>query len=90
MNKLLFKFILGVALISVFSSIALAQGRGRGHGQGRRYDVFGDRDNRGNRRRNQDWECGKFVNCHDARDGRIDGRGQVGEGAVRRNIDRLY
>ena len=30
------------------------------------------------RNRNSNWEskkCGKFVNCHDARDGRWDGRG---------------
>ena len=37
-----------------------AFGQGRGHGRGRNSD---------------DWKCGKFVNCHDARDGRRDGRG---------------
>ena len=26
-------------------------------------------------RRNMSWKCGVFVNCHDARDGRVDGRG---------------
>jgi hypothetical protein len=26
-------------------------------------------------KRNSDWKCGRFVNCHDARDGRRDGRG---------------
>ncbi|HEV7395384.1 MAG TPA: hypothetical protein VGN86_02635 [Pyrinomonadaceae bacterium] len=32
---------------------------------------------RGRGRWNRDWDgkCGKFVNCHDARDGRWDGRG---------------
>jgi len=33
---------------------------------------------RGRRGRGRDWndrKCGKFVNCHDARDGRRDGRG---------------
>ena len=33
---------------------------------------------RGKRGRGRDWndrKCGKFVNCHDARDGRWDGRG---------------
>ena len=34
-------------------------------GQGRNRRVF----------RNSDRKCGKFVNCHDARDGRWDGRG---------------
>lgn len=71
MNKLLFKLVLCLALACVVAPAALAQGRGRGNGQGRRNDVFND----GGRGRNQDWKCGKFVNCHDARDGRIDGRG---------------
>ncbi|HJP92606.1 MAG TPA: hypothetical protein VJ875_11675 [Pyrinomonadaceae bacterium] len=30
---------------------------------------------RGRGRSNWDKKCGKFVNCHDARDGRWDGRG---------------
>lgn len=33
---------------------------------------------RGRRGRGRDWndrKCSKFVNCHDARDGRVDGRG---------------
>lgn len=30
---------------------------------------------RGHRTSNLDRKCGKFVNCHDARDGRWDGRG---------------
>ena len=30
---------------------------------------------RGNSERHLDKKCGKFVNCHDARDGRWDGRG---------------
>lgn len=42
---------------------SLAQGRGRG--RGRNFDRF-DRSDR---------KCEKFVNCHDARDGRWDGRG---------------
>jgi hypothetical protein len=49
------------ALIVVLAMpvISFAQGRGRGRGRGA----------------NLDWKCGKFVNCHDARDGRWDGRG---------------
>ncbi|HKP39361.1 MAG TPA: hypothetical protein VJT71_21060 [Pyrinomonadaceae bacterium] len=35
--------------------ISYAQGRGNGHGRGKQA--------------NQSWKCGKFVNCHDARDG---------------------
>jgi hypothetical protein len=42
----------------------------------RRHD---DDDSRRDHRRDDDWrrekKCGKFVNCHDARDGRWDGRG---------------
>ena len=33
----------------------------------------GDRGRRG-RGRDQSWKCGKFINCHDARDGRRDRR----------------
>lgn len=47
--------------------ISFAQGRGNGRGP----------------RSNLDKKCAKFVNCHDARDGRLDGRGpgaiQVGQ-----------
>jgi hypothetical protein len=40
-------------------SFAQGQGNGRGRGPGS----------------NLDKKCAKFVNCHDARDGRLDGRG---------------
>jgi hypothetical protein len=36
-------------------------------------DVVGQR--RGRRVSHSDKKCAKFVNCHDARDGRLDGRG---------------
>ena len=36
--------------------------------------------------RNMDKKCGKFVNCHDARDGRWDGRGPRRDGFSLRNI----
>jgi hypothetical protein len=75
MNKILVRLTLCVTIALVVSAAAFAQGRGRENGQGRRYDVFADRDYRGNRGRSQNWKCGKFVNCHDARDGRWDGRG---------------
>ena len=60
--------ILTVVLLLVFAVPATSFGQGRGRrGRGR------DFDNR---------KCGKFVNCHDARDGRWDGRGP------RRNFSR--
>jgi hypothetical protein len=48
-----------LALLFAVPAISLAQGRGNGRGQGP----------------NLDKKCAKFVNCHDARDGRWDGRG---------------
>jgi len=74
MNKLL-RLILLAAIICLAAATAFAQGRGRGNGRGRSTDVFANRDYRYDRGRNQNWKCGKFVNCHDARDGRVDGRG---------------
>src|SRR5690349_8224868 len=65
MKSLFAKKLLGAAalvLLLVLSfSPASGQGRGRGHGRGG-FNGF-------------DRKCGKFVNCHDARDGRWDGRG---------------
>ena len=57
--------ILTLLLAVVLPATALGQGRGRGY---RNRGIFGDRHNK----------CGKFVNCHDARDGRWDGRGPRG------------
>ena len=56
-----------IALIALMLMMAmpvtsLAQGRGRGRGRDRDFDR-------------SDRKCAKFVNCHDARDGRWDGRG---------------
>ena len=74
--KLLFsKRLLGAAalvlmLVLTMSADALGQGRGRGHGRGNDNGLGG--------------KCGKFVNCHDARDGRWDGRGP------RRNTTRFW
>ena len=49
------------ALLIIFGSsiVSYAQGRGNGRGAGSNIDK----------------KCAKFVNCHDARDGRWDGRG---------------
>ena len=46
-------------LIFAVPVLTAAQGRGRGLGRGH----------------NRAWKCSIFVNCHDARDGRLDGRG---------------
>jgi hypothetical protein len=62
---LLSMIILTLLLAVVLPTTALGQGRGRGHGRG---GIFGNPNNK----------CGKFVNCHDARDGRWDGRGPRG------------
>ena len=48
---------------------ATSLAQGRGRGRGRE----------------SDWKCGKFVNCHDARDGRVDGRGPERSNSVFRN-----
>jgi hypothetical protein len=83
---LLLSLVAALLLAVAIPSTALAQGNGRGHGK------HGDWSNRiEHSRSNWDWrdrnarnrrhynkKCGKFVNCHDARDGRIDGRGPRG------------
>jgi hypothetical protein len=66
--------VLFVILFSLALAIALpatAFGQGRGNGRGRGPDL--------------DKKCGKFVNCHDARDGRWDGRGPRRNFGVFRN-----
>ena len=40
---------------------------------------------RGRRVSRDDRKCAKFVNCHDARDGRLDGRGPDRRSSFRRN-----
>jgi hypothetical protein len=49
----------GLMLIVASPTSSFGQGRGNGNGRGP----------------NMDKKCAKFVNCHDARDGRWDGRG---------------
>ena len=58
--------ILTLLLAVIVPATALGQGHGRGHGRG---GIFGNPNNK----------CGKFVNCHDASDGRVDGRGPRGD-----------
>ena len=69
-----------LVLASLFAlalpTLATAQGRGRGRGQERQ-----EKQERKERReenksdRKLDRKCAKFVNCHDASDGRRDGKG---------------
>ena len=84
------RFILSVVaallLAIAIPSTSFAQDRGNG----RRHNNDGDWSNRVERNSTRDWrtrssrnrnwgkKCGKFVNCHDARAGRIDGRGPRG------------
>jgi hypothetical protein len=58
-RRFMFMVMTGILLLAL---PAIASAQGRGHGWGR-----GGSD--------KSWKCGKFVNCHDARDGRVDGRG---------------
>ena len=76
------KLILSVLAVLLFTiavpASSLAQGRGNGRGRHVDWsDYNGNRSNR-NWRRHYNKKCGKFVNCHDARDGRWDGRGARG------------
>jgi len=76
------KGVLTTIILTVFLAVAIpatALGQGRGHGKGQ-----GQTHGQG-RGHNQTWnnsnnkKCAKFVNCHDARDGRWDGRGPRGD-----------
>ena len=49
-------------LVTALPMASLGQGRGREKREDKREEKF-------------DKKCAKFVNCHDARDGRVDGRG---------------
>jgi hypothetical protein len=82
-RSLILGAIAALLLAVAIPSTALAQGRGHGRGHGN-----GDWSSRVERSgSNRDWrnrsanlpnyskKCGKFVNCHDARNGRWDGRG---------------
>jgi hypothetical protein len=60
-SKLLAALFFGFVLLLALPAVSIAQGRGRGRGRG--YDWDNNK------------KCAKFVNCHDARDGRWDGRG---------------
>ena len=74
-----------LVLASLFAlaipTLAMAQGRGRGRGQERQErqerqekQEKQEREERGEKNKS-DRKCAKFVNCHDASDGRRDGKG---------------
>jgi hypothetical protein len=62
--------VLALLLAIVIPATALGQGRGRGHGRGNVGNIGWSK---------YDKKCAKFVNCHDASDGRVDGRGPRGQ-----------
>jgi hypothetical protein len=77
---LLLSLVAALLLAIAIPSTSLAQGRGHGRGHIDGDWSNRDRSNRGWRRTrsnlpNYSKKCGKFVNCHDARAGRWDGRG---------------
>jgi hypothetical protein len=53
--------LVAMLIVIVLPATSFGKDRGRRHGRGRDFD---------------NWKCGRFVNCHDARDGRWDGRGR--------------
>lgn len=62
MKRLTSKSLFGILVLGLVVFVGMstdAMGQGRGRGRGRGLDK----------------KCEKFVNCHDARDGRWDGRG---------------
>jgi hypothetical protein len=67
-----------MALLLATSIPAIALGQGRGRGPGRRNAGNISWPIRRARLFNQDKKCAKFVNCHDASEGRWDGRGPRG------------
>jgi hypothetical protein len=60
-SSLIKAMFLGLILVLAVPTVSFAQGRGRGWGRGRDRHV--------------NKKLGKFINGHDARDGRWDGRG---------------
>ena len=67
---------MGLLLAIVIPATALGQGRGRG--QWKRQDGNTDWPTRTRSLSKHDKKCAKFRNCHDASDGRWDGRGPRG------------
>jgi len=91
-TSLILVAVAALLLAIAIPSTALAQGHGHGNGKGRGNGDWSNRIERDrstsvwrnttgrnrNYTRQYNKKCGKFVNCHDARNGRIDGRGPRG------------
>ncbi|MEO8433726.1 MAG: hypothetical protein ABI596_02440 [Pyrinomonadaceae bacterium] len=69
------------ALIIAIAAPATASAQGNKHARGRGNQG----SDHNNRRSNYDKKCAKFVNCHDASDGRRDGRGPTRQAGFWRN-----
>lgn len=80
LTAMLFALIVAIAA----PATAVAQGNGHGRGRGNAHDRGSDHDN--NRRSNYNKKRAKFVNGHDARDGRLDGRGPNRLGVWRNGV----
>lgn len=61
MKRLTSRKVFGILVLALLTTLSLSSGA-MGQGRGRRVSHM-------------DKKCEKFVNCHDARDGRWDGRG---------------
>ena len=84
-RRLVLSMIAALLLAVAIPSATAAQGRGQGKGHAKHstgnWSEHVDRvrtNRRWRRTSNYNKKCGKFVNCHDARNGRIDGRGPSG------------
>src|ERR1051325_8161922 len=69
-RRFLMTIFFGLVLLLALPAASMAQGRGRGRERGYNWDNK---------------KCAKFVNCHDARDGRWDNRGPRRNSYYRRN-----
>jgi hypothetical protein len=75
-QKLFGMVVMALLLATSIPAIALGQGRGRGQRSGNVGNISWPI--RRTRLSHQDKKCAKFVNCHDASEGRVDGRGPRG------------
>ena len=72
---------LGIIVMGLLLALAIpatALGQGRGRGQWKRQDGNIGWPTRTTSLSKQDRKCAKFRNCHDASEGRLDGRGARG------------
>jgi len=74
--------VLASLLALAIPTLAVAQGQGRGRGQEKQ-----ERQERKEKNK-LDRKCAKFVNCHDASDGRRDGKGPDRRSSIERSSHR--